>query len=295
METPRHVPLADPFVFTHKGWFYLYGTNDAAPDEGLPVCRSRDALHWEKPQLALRRGDAYGRRGFWAGCVMVRGGKFYLLYTANEHLAVAVSDSPMGPFVGVGGSREPMPSVGKEIDADWFVDKDSMVYIVFVRLGGGNRIFIARMKDDLSGYDMTSVREAMRAELPWENASDANWPVVEAGNLYRRGDVYYLIYTANDFRNPKYAIGYATGSTPFGPWTRHAGNPIQVESGAVHGTGCGQLITVGKQLYMVFHTHAATGVFPRRTARRKARFVKQGNGLPERLELYGDLEFMVDG
>jgi hypothetical protein len=46
---------------------------------------------------------------------------------------------------------------------------------------------------------------------------------------------------------------------------------------------------------MVFHAHAEAGVFPRRTARRKARFVKQGVGLPDRLELYGDLEFMMAG
>jgi hypothetical protein len=113
--------------------------------------------------------------------------------------------------------------------------------------------------------------------------------------LHRRGDVYYLIYTANDFRNPKYAIGYASGPTPFGPWTRFSGNPIQIEAGDVHGTGCGQLIKAGRQLYMVFHAHAEAGVFPRRTARRKARFVKQGVGLPDRLELYGDLEFMMAG
>ena len=151
MEMPRHVALADPFVFAHKGWFYLYGTNDAAPDEGLPVWQSRDALHWEKPQLALRRGDAYGRRGFWAGCVLARGGKFYLLYTANEQLAVAVSDSPLGPFVGVGGSREPVASLGKEIAADWFVDKDGTVYSVFVRLCGGNWFFLLRQTDNPTG------------------------------------------------------------------------------------------------------------------------------------------------
>ena len=296
MDVPRHVPLADPFVFAHKGWFYLYGTNDAAPDEGLPVWRSRDMLRWEELGMALRRGDAYGRRGFWAGCVLARGGKFYILYTANEQLAVAVADSPAGPFRGLSENWDPMPGGGdKEIDADWFVDTDGAVYIVFVRLGGGNRIFIARMKDDLSGYDISTARECIKAELPWENASDANWPVVEAGSLHRRGDVYYLIYTANDFRNPKYAIGYATGPTPFGPWTRFSGNPIQIEAGDVHGTGCGQLIKAGRQLYMVFHAHAEAGVFPRRTARRKARFVKQGVGLPDRLELYGDLEFMMAG
>ena len=99
----QKIPLADPFVLKHNGAYYLYGTSGERPDEGIPVYRSADLLTWEGPigsanGLALRKGDSFGDSGFWAPYVLFDKNKFYMYYTANEKIAVATSDSPLGPF-----------------------------------------------------------------------------------------------------------------------------------------------------------------------------------------------------
>jgi beta-xylosidase len=88
--------------------------------------------------------------------------------------------------------------------------------------------------------------------------------------------LYYLFYTANDFRNPDYAVGYATSSSPLGPWAKYTGNPIlNKEMVGVNGTGHGDFFKKGRRLFYVFHTHNSnTKVGPRITALAKARFVK---------------------
>ena len=86
---------ADPFVLLHDGVYYLYSTN--APD-GFRVFTSTDMGTWTDRGYCLRAEDVQGEWGFWAPEVMVRGGKFYMVYVANEHLGIAVADSPMGPY-----------------------------------------------------------------------------------------------------------------------------------------------------------------------------------------------------
>ncbi len=95
---------ADPTVFFYGGYYYLYGTNgDSEEQQGFKVYQSTDLKHWKVPAgttsgFALLKGDAFGSTGFWAPQVWFEKGKFYMAYTADEHIAIAVSDSPVGPF-----------------------------------------------------------------------------------------------------------------------------------------------------------------------------------------------------
>ncbi len=38
-------------------------------------------------------------------------------------------------------------------------------------------------------------------------------------------------YSANDFRNPDYAVGYAVADNPYGPWKKYEGKLIHRVSG----------------------------------------------------------------
>ena len=80
--------------------------------------------------------------------------------------------------------------------------------------------------------------------------------------------VYYLFYSANDFRNIDYAVGYATAPTPYGPWTKQPDSPIIHRSLVGEpGSGHGDLFQ-GKdgQFYYVYHVHqSADRVAPRLT------------------------------
>src|SRR5687768_6719288 len=74
--TKQKVQLADPFILKHDGVYYMYGTADLNPDDGIPVYRSNDLVKWEGPLgkasngLALSKGQSFGDSGFWAPYVM---------------------------------------------------------------------------------------------------------------------------------------------------------------------------------------------------------------------------------
>ena len=88
-----------------------------------------------------------------------------------------------------------------------------------------------------------------------------------------------MFYSANDFRNPGYAVGYATSNNPAGPWTKYAGNPIlNKQLVEQNGTGHGDFFINRKELLYVFHTHnSEKKVAPRKTALLRAGFVKKRN------------------
>lgn len=246
------IQLADPTIFYDNGTYYLYGTGSAA---GFPVYISHDMATWQhQNKNALLKGDAYGSKGFWAPQLFKHKGKYYMAYTADEHIAIAESDSPLGPFTQKEHRYITMP--GKQIDPYIFKDTDGKLYLYFVRLQNGNRIFVTRLKDDLSDVSDTTAAECIHAETGWENTANSSWPVSEGPTVIKMNSLYYLFYSANDFRNIDYAVGYATSSSPLGPWTKYTGNPILSKTNTgYNGSGHGDILKKGGKLYYVFHTH----------------------------------------
>ncbi|RYE23734.1 MAG: beta-xylosidase [Sphingobacteriaceae bacterium] len=276
------IHLADPTIFLDKGIYYLYGTSS---NQGFQVFQSSDLKTWTGPAgkkkgFALTKGDGYGNDGFWAPQVFKNGNVYYIVYTADEHLAIAESDSPLGPFK----QREikALSGPGKQIDPFIFRDQDGKIYLYHVRLSEGNRIFVARMKDNLSDVLPETAKECITATKDWENTAKSAWPVTEGPTVFKKGQLYYLFYSANDFRNSDYAVGYATAESPFGPWNKSAQNPIiSKKLLKINGTGHGDFFTDKKgNLQYVFHTHHSNAkVSPRATALIQVKFVKNASGV----------------
>ncbi|MBT1688510.1 sulfatase-like hydrolase/transferase [Dawidia soli] len=289
-KTENNLLLADPHIFFHDGLYYLYGTR--SPD-GFEVFTSRDLQNWEGPAgrkdgFALKRGDAFGTSRFWAPQVVFHGGKFYMAYTANTQIAIATGSSPLGPFTQ--STPAALPAQVKEIDPFIFMDDDGKKYLYYVRVtDGGNRIFVAEMTDDLLAIKPQTLTECIRATAPWENTAGDKWTVTEGPTVLKHERLYYLLYSANDFKNPNYAVGYATSKSPFGPWEKYNGNPILSKNTAgVNGTGHGDVVPDGQGgMFYVFHTHSSsTAVGPRRTALARMTFTHDAAG-PDRLEIDG--------
>lgn len=275
----RLIELADPTIFYHQGTYYLYGTGSP---QGFRVYTSRDLKTWEMSTVnsgfALRKGDSFGDRGFWAPQVFEFGGEFYMAYTANENIAIAKSGSPLGPFKQETIKKLEAPV--RQIDPFIFIDDDGKKYMYHVRVAdGGNRIFVAEMEGDFSAIKPETLRLCIEAGEPWENIENAKWSVTEGPTLVKRDGLYYLIYSCNDFRSKDYAVGYATSESPLGPWKKFEKNPvIRRDILGYPGTGHGDLLNGKNGLYYVFHTHASdTAVAPRKTAIVKARFAKDGS------------------
>lgn len=279
--------LADPTIFNHDSTYYLYGTTGDPKFKGKPgflVYTSKDLKTWEGPKgatdgLALKIGDAFGDEGFWAPQVFEYGDKFYIAYTANEHIAMATADSPLGPFINT--SKEDLKAPVKQIDPFVFFDDDGKKYLYHVRLTEGNRIFVAELNDDLLSIKLETLTECLSSNLQWENTQNADWSVSEGPTVLKHNGLYYLIYSANDFRNPDYAVGYATSNSPLGPWKKSNNNPIiSKELLGINGTGHGDIfMDKYGQLRYVMHTHLNDStVHPRRTAIVRLDFAKAENG-----------------
>lgn len=277
LRSSKTIKLADPTIFYHKGMYYLYGTGGDV-SKGFLVYTSKDLVQWEGPKgnkdgYALIEGDAFGTNGFWAPQVFERNGRFYMAYTANEQIAIAESESPLGPFKQK--TLQKISGPGKQIDPFIFFDDDGRVYLFHVRLDRGNRIYVAELKSDLSDIITGTEKECINAADNWENTSGSQWPVAEGPTVIKRGGKYYLLYSANDYRNIDYAVGYAISDHVTGPWKKSGNNPILDRKDLkINGTGHGDLFRDDKgNLQYVFHTHfSETIVQPRLTGIVKVRF-----------------------
>lgn len=273
--------LADPTIFYHDNVYYLYGTSGKDSNQGFEVYFSKNLKSWKKSTLndgfALKKGEAYGDNGFWAPQVFEYGGEFYMAYTANEHIAIATSDSPLGPFT----QREikDLKAPVKQIDPYVFIDTDGRKYMYHVRLTEGNRLYVAELKDDFSGIKEETLTYCFHAEEPWENTQNVDWTVSEGPAIIKHKGLYYFIYSANDFRNPDYAVGYAVSESPMGPWKKSPTNPIFDKGDAgINGSGHGDYFVDAKgKLRYVLHTHNSDEeVSPRKTALIELEFKSNG-------------------
>ena len=269
--------LADPTVFYYQGTYYLYGTG---AKDGFPVYSSSNMKQWAQLKdinggYALKAGQAFGTARFWAPQVFRDNNKFYMAYAADENIAIASGESPLGPFTQK--NKVSLEAPVKQIDPFVFTDDDGKKYLYHVRLTNGNRIFVAELTASLTAIKPETLRECITATEPWENTAHSEWSVTEGPSVMKHKKLYYLFYSANDFRNPDYAVGYAVSSSPYGPWKKYTGNPvISKKNTGQNGTGHGDFVTdTHNNLLYVFHTHYSdSAVSPRRTAIIKMKFSK---------------------
>jgi xylan 1,4-beta-xylosidase len=283
---------ADPYILFHEDTYYLYGTGGA--NRGIRVYQSDNLASWSKAVgtadgFALDSSDVWGSNGFWAPEVYYYEGKFLMFYTVESRIAIAESDSPLGPFVQ--NEKTPLHPDIKEIDPHLFIDADGKKYLYFVRFTGGNVIWAAEMKDDLSGLKEGTLVEILGVTEPWERtSSEPVARVTEGPFVLKHNGLYYLSYSANHFRSPDYAVGYAISESPLGPFTKYEGNPILIGDGKdIFGTGHHSFFEAGSgQMYMVYHSHkSGESVQPRTTCLDRCDFVKTGNNQPDKLVVYG--------
>lgn len=281
--------LADPTIFYHDGTYYLYGTSGNDKNLGFEVYVSKNLKSWKRSEknngYALKKGESFGDIGFWAPQVFENEGMFYMAYTANEHIAIASSDSPLGPFRQ--DKKKDLEAPVKQIDPYIFIDEDGKKYMYHVKLSEGNRLYVAELKDDFSGIKEETLTYCFHAEEAWENTQNVDWTVSEGPAIIKHKDLYYFIYSANDFRNPDYAVGYAVSESPMGPWVKSTSSPIFDKTDAgINGPGHGDYFVDAKgKLKYVLHTHNSDdNVSPRKSALIELEFVSNGNE-PDLLEV----------
>lgn len=265
----QNITYADPTVILDGDTYYMTGTGyHGVP--GFTVLMSKDLHEWTTGtsdiyRFILNKGNAYGSTGFWAPQWFRDGGAWYLAYTANEQTAVAKSGSLTGPF-----QQYPPRAIDDSehnIDPFLFKDDDGKYYLYYVRFNNGNYIWVAEFDMETCTIKADTRRQCLWNTETWENTgSYESSPIMEGPTVVKLDGVYYLFYSANHYMSVDYAVGYATASSPMGPWTKYKGNPIiSRETVGENGAGHGDLFK-GKDglYYYVYHVHnSETEVDPR--------------------------------
>lgn len=251
----------DPDVLEVDGTYYAYATNGNL--RNVRVARSTDLVEWEELSDALPRLPSWVIPGkTWAPEVTeVEPGRFVMYVTATSFrptlqcLAVAVADSPEGPFEVVGDEMLVCPEdEGGAIDAATFRADDGTLLLLWKNDGNccGHDTWIYHAPLSADGTELVGEPVPMiRQDLPWEG------DLVEAPTLVQRDGRYVLLYSANGYYGPQYTVGYAVADDLAGPWEKHP-DPLltsQDHDGRYVGPG-GQDVVVGPdgREWLAFHS-----------------------------------------
>ena len=303
---PLPVSLADPYVLLYKGRYYLYGTGgvqgftaytstDLADWKPLGQVYRAAASSWGSgdfwaPEVYAVHGKFYL---FYSAQWKTNPGN----EKENFRIGVAVADSPEGPFKDY--ADQPVFDPGYPIiDANVFFDRDGKCYLYYSRCCYKHPVeselsqlakqkgwyqdieeswvYGVELQPDFRGVKGEPVlllqppKKLNDRQAEWESRSvtdrEINRRWTEGSVTFRKGDDYYMMYSANYFGGKNYAVGYATGKSPLGPFSKAANNPAleknTASGGTVTGTGHNSVTWSpdGKEMFCVYHARpTATG------------------------------------
>jgi len=235
--------FADPFILAADGTYYAYATGDLTVN--IQVSTSPDLVTWSArkealPKLPLWQPVSKGLT--WAPEVIKTDAGYVMHYTTRDVqagrqcLSVGVAEAPEGPFKDT--SEEPLEcqvDLGGSIDSSPFRDEDGSLWLVWKNdgncCGKHTHFYLAPLDDDGTSLTGDAVDLGLDNDRGWEGN------VIEAPQIVRHGDTYYLFYSANDYGSKRYAVGYATASKLAGPYTDAEENPILETAGEAAGPG----------------------------------------------------------
>lgn len=172
------INIRDPFVLTHAGRYYLYGTRGPTcwgKADGFDVYVGDNLTDWEGPFVCFHNnGSFWADRNYWAPEVHRWRGAFYMFasFKSEERrrgTAILRAETPMGPFVP--WSDGPVtPPAWECLDGTFYVSREGTPYMVFchewVQAGDGEVCAIPLTED---------LRVAAGEPFLLFRASEAKW------------------------------------------------------------------------------------------------------------------------
>lgn len=228
----QHLYTADPAARTFGDTLYLYTSHDQDTATGFSmenwrVFSTPDLVHWTDHGAPFGLDDlTWADEYAWAPDAINRNGKYYFYYPVEQqHIGVAVADSPYGPF------RDPLghplishntPGVVSNrdfIDPAVFIDDNGQAYLLMGQL----KVNIVKLNEDMISYD-GEVIILDKAQTP--GFFEAIW-------LHKHDSKYYLSYSGKN-KEGQDIIRYAMADTVLGPY-EYKGNILPpVNSGTNH-------------------------------------------------------------
>lgn len=252
---PAGMYIADPEGHQWAdGRMYVYGSLDEGTEyycsTRYHVLSSPDLLQWNVDEEAFAStgpndGVPYSDSLLFAPDCAYRDGTYYLYYClafGEEDEGVATSSSPYGPFTG-GRVMEGI----SQIDPAVFIDDDGQAYLYW----GQFKAKGARLKPNMLEIEPDSVTENLLTE--------AEHFFHEGSSMRKHNGIYYYVYAHIGRRGRPTCLGYATGTSPLGPF--------EYRGVIIDNYGCdpevwnnhGSIVEFNGQWYVLYHrsTHAS--------------------------------------
>ena len=219
--------VPDPSVIRAKdGYFYLYATQTKT--YWMPVYRSKDLVNWEYQGTAFNKAtepDLPGGGAFWAPEIRFLNGKYVLYYSWAKmngadisYTAVAVGDTPMGPFPDskeLIGNKE----FGSNCIDQFYYEEDGKKYMFF---GSFKGIYVTELEDD--GLTVKLGNDG-KPTLKKQVCGYA----FEGTNIYKKGKYYYLfasIGSCCNGVNASYQVVVGRSENLLGPYVDKDGKDM---------------------------------------------------------------------
>lgn len=245
---------ADPSAHVFNGRIYVYPSHDI--DAGIPAddlgshfaMRDYHVLSMDSVGGAVTdhgvaldiKNVAWAGRQMWAPDAAEKDGKYYMYFPAKDkedvfRIGAAVANTPTGPF-----TAQPAPIKGSfSIDPAVFRDTDGQYYMYFGGIWGGQlqrwrsgaykaddaqpandqpalSARVARLGDDMISFAETPRDVVLLGDngKPLTSGDHAR-RFFEASWMHKYNGTYYFSYSTGD----THFIMYATGESPYGPFT----------------------------------------------------------------------------
>jgi xylan 1,4-beta-xylosidase len=254
--------FADPSIIRVGETYYATGTSSEwAPY--FPLYTSLDLVNWKQIGHVFDKMPEWASSSFWAPELYHHKGVFHVYYSARRKtdnvsvIGVATSEDPSKGFTDRGIIRE----WGSEaIDGFVFRDNDGKLYFSWKAYGLDQHRPIALM-----ACEMTDDALGFKGE-PFELRQADGKPISAEGQVMtRRGDWYYLIYSAKGCcgRGCDYQLEVARAKDLKGPWERSPLNPLLAGGDGWICPGHGTMVTLpdGRDFFLYHAYHAKDNVF----------------------------------
>lgn len=286
----KEIYTADPSAHVFNGKVYVYPSHDF--EYGVP--QDDIGSHFAMTDYHILSMDSIGGaitdhgnaldikdvpwagRQMWAPDAAFANGKYYLYFPAKDkkdvfRIGVATSTSPTGPFK---AEAQPIKN-SYSIDPAVFKDDDGSHYMYFGGIWGGQLQRWTTGKYDTTGVEPRDEKPAIGpriAKLTKDmlqfaepvkeikivdesgnaiQGKDNNRRFFEAAWMHKFKGKYYLSYSTGD----THFICYATGDSPYGPFT-YKGiilNPV------IGWTNHHSIVEVNGQWYLFYHDSSLSG------------------------------------
>ena len=219
----------DPTVIRARdGYFYAYATQTIVDGKlhHIQAARSKDLINWQRLPDALPERPVWADKPepkFWAPHVSEADGKYFMYYSADPNtltglcLAVAVADSPAGPFKDVG---KPLQCGESFINIDPMAFDDPKTGKRLLYWGSGFQpIKVRELAPNRIEFAANSQPVDLISTIKDENPDNYQRLVEGAWITYRKG-YYYLFYSGDNCCGDKahYAVMAARSKSATGPF-----------------------------------------------------------------------------